>query len=187
MYSLLRLTASLPRHYWRSPFLGARGCAARSAHSITRPLRRPLHSARSVALGFPRSRRYATALHSVRAFSARRARAACPGLEADGFVSPAVRTTGDGKPSLPAVMCQDLRRFAKFPCGTGPKPLSVLCVDGAGEGIRTPDRLITNQLLYRTELRQPRQKSICSTGRATVASGGEWICTPTHSPQRPNG
>ena len=30
---------------------------------------------------------------------------------------------------------------------------------GAGEGIRTPDRLITNQLLYRTELRQPRQKS----------------------------
>ena len=27
--------------------------------------------------------------------------------------------------------------------------------DGAGEGIRTPDLLITNQLLYRTELRQP--------------------------------
>ena len=26
---------------------------------------------------------------------------------------------------------------------------------GAGGGIRTPDRLITNQLLYRTELRQP--------------------------------
>ena len=26
---------------------------------------------------------------------------------------------------------------------------------GAGEGIRTPDPLITNQLLYRTELRQP--------------------------------
>ena len=26
---------------------------------------------------------------------------------------------------------------------------------GAGEGIRTPDLLITNQLLYRTELRQP--------------------------------
>ena len=41
---------------------------------------------------------------------------------------------------------------------------------GAGEGIRTPDRLITNQLLYRTELRQPRQKSICSTHRATAAS-----------------
>ena len=28
-------------------------------------------------------------------------------------------------------------------------------VDGAGEGIRTPDLLITNQLLYRPELRQP--------------------------------
>ena len=27
--------------------------------------------------------------------------------------------------------------------------------DGAGEGIRTPDLLITNQLLYRPELRQP--------------------------------
>ena len=27
--------------------------------------------------------------------------------------------------------------------------------DGAGEGIRTPDPLITNQLLYRAELRQP--------------------------------
>ena len=26
---------------------------------------------------------------------------------------------------------------------------------GAGEGIRTPDPLITNQLLYRAELRQP--------------------------------
>ena len=41
---------------------------------------------------------------------------------------------------------------------------------GAGEGIRTPDRLITNQLLYRTELRQPRQKIICSTCRATGAT-----------------
>jgi hypothetical protein len=41
---------------------------------------------------------------------------------------------------------------------------------GAGEGIRTPDRLITNQLLYRTELRQPRQKITCSTRRATRAS-----------------
>ena len=30
--------------------------------------------------------------------------------------------------------------------------------DGAGEGIRTPDLLITNQLLYRPELRQPKQK-----------------------------
>ena len=31
---------------------------------------------------------------------------------------------------------------------------------GAGEGIRTPDPLITNQLLYRTELRQPDQSKI---------------------------
>ena len=29
---------------------------------------------------------------------------------------------------------------------------------GAGEGIRTPDPLITNQLLYRTELRQPDKR-----------------------------
>ena len=33
---------------------------------------------------------------------------------------------------------------------------------GAGEGIRTPDRLITNQLLYRTELRQPDKGGECS-------------------------
>src|SRR5688572_22829567 len=50
------------------------------------------------------------------------------------------------------------------------EPLVLLVFYGAGEGIRTPDRLITNQLLYRTELRQPRQKSICSTGRATGAT-----------------
>ena len=31
-------------------------------------------------------------------------------------------------------------------------------VDGAGEGIRTPDLLITNQLLYQTELRQPDKR-----------------------------
>ena len=30
-------------------------------------------------------------------------------------------------------------------------------VDGAGEGIRTPDLLITNQLLYRPELRQHKR------------------------------
>src|SRR6202030_1390796 len=29
--------------------------------------------------------------------------------------------------------------------------------DGAGEGIRTPDLLITNQLLYRPELRQHKR------------------------------
>ena len=41
-------------------------------------------------------------------------------------------------------------------------------VDGAGEGIRTPDLLITNQLLYQTELRQPRQKVNFSTSHATL-------------------
>ena len=40
---------------------------------------------------------------------------------------------------------------------------------GAGEGIRTPDLLITNQLLYRPELRQPKQKWNYSTSCATVA------------------
>ena len=43
-------------------------------------------------------------------------------------------------------------------------------VDGAGEGIRTPDLLITNQLLYQTELRQPRQKVNFSTSCATPAT-----------------
>src|SRR5258706_10615389 len=40
-------------------------------------------------------------------------------------------------------------------------------VSGAGEGIRTPDLLITNQLLYRPELRQPKQKWNYSTSYAT--------------------
>ena len=40
---------------------------------------------------------------------------------------------------------------------------------GAGEGIRTPDLLITNQLLYRPELRQPKQKWNYSTSCATRA------------------
>ena len=42
--------------------------------------------------------------------------------------------------------------------------------DGAGEGIRTPDLLITNQLLYRPELRQPAQKLDYSTTCATLAT-----------------
>ena len=45
--------------------------------------------------------------------------------------------------------------------------------DGAGEGIRTPDLLITNQLLYQPELRQPDQKRNYSTSRARCA-------TPAH-------
>ncbi len=42
---------------------------------------------------------------------------------------------------------------------------------GAGEGIRTPDLLITNQLLYRPELRQPTQKLDYSTSCAIGATG----------------
>jgi hypothetical protein len=48
--------------------------------------------------------------------------------------------------------------------------------DGAGEGIRTPDLLITNQLLYQPELRQPDQKRNYSTSRARCA-------TPAHHAQ----
>ena len=40
-------------------------------------------------------------------------------------------------------------------------------ITGAGEGIRTPDLLITNQLLYRPELRQLKQKWNYSTSYAT--------------------
>ena len=49
-------------------------------------------------------------------------------------------------------------------------PATGSSVDGAGEGIRTPDLLITNQLLYQTELRQPRQKVNFSTSRASRAT-----------------
>src|SRR5687768_15676885 len=71
--------------------------------------------------------------------------------------------------------------FANVPEESAETLIRARCY-GAGEGIRTPDRLITNQLLYRTELRQPRQKSICSTGRATYASGGKLICTTDPPP-----
>ena len=36
----------------------------------------------------------------------------------------------------------------------------IVSVDGAGEGIRTPDLLITNQLLYRPELRQHKRRTL---------------------------
>ena len=45
---------------------------------------------------------------------------------------------------------------------------------GAGGGIRTPDPLITNQLLYRTELRQPDQTKILAQPmprRNSIGSG----------------
>ena len=54
-----------------------------------------------------------------------------------------------------------------MPCG----PVVTLVL-GAGEGIRTPDLLITNQLLYQTELRQPKQKGNYSTSRASGAISG---------------
>ena len=44
----------------------------------------------------------------------------------------------------------------------------VQVLTGAGEGIRTPDRLITNQLLYRAELRQPDK--VASLARRPTAS-----------------
>src|SRR5215467_12509447 len=47
--------------------------------------------------------------------------------------------------------------------------------DGAGEGIRTPDLLITNQLLYRPELRQPDK-------RGTIALRVPAAQPPTTSP-----
>jgi hypothetical protein len=99
----------------------------------------------------------------------------CPHADAsrsrDARAGPPVGTTPRTEP-ITTFSCQDLRRSRNVPAESARKPLSVLDVCGAGEGIRTPDRLITNQLLYRTELRQPRQKSICSTWRATHASGG---------------
>jgi hypothetical protein len=65
----------------------------------------------------------------------------------------------------------------EFDCASRPR-------FGAGEGIRTPDLLITNQLLYRPELRQPKQKwnysTSCATGTiptvSTVggSSAGKW-------------
>jgi hypothetical protein len=47
--------------------------------------------------------------------------------------------------------------------------------DGAGEGIRTPDLLITNQLLYQPELRQPDQKRNYSTSRARCATPAQAV------------
>ena len=64
-------------------------------------------------------------------------------------------------------------RFATSPivvcveCKLGAYPAEKLS-NGAGGRIRTPDLLITNQLLYQTELRQPRQKVNFSTSRATL-------------------
>ena len=59
-------------------------------------------------------------------------------------------------------LVRDYGRIASPRSPTGPRRPGHSLVTwkhslGAGEGIRTPDPLITNQLLYRTELRQPDQ------------------------------
>ena len=62
-------------------------------------------------------------------------------------------------------LVRDYGRIASPRSPTGPRRPGYSLVTwkhslGAGEGIRTPDPLITNQLLYRTELRQPDQSEI---------------------------
>src|SRR3954470_24299341 len=64
--------------------------------------------------------------------------------------------------SLPRQLAVCLASVCSNPISEGCAPTS-----GAGEGIRTPDLLITNQLLYRPELRQPKQKWNYSTSHAT--------------------
>ena len=54
---------------------------------------------------------------------------------------------------LTASLPRQLAVYVGNGCPVYPRPAEF--VDGAGEGIRTPDLLITNQLLYRPELRQP--------------------------------
>src|SRR3954468_4739834 len=61
-------------------------------------------------------------------------------------------------------------------------PATGSSVDGAGEGIRTPDLLITNQLLSRPELRQPRQKVNFSTSRATLQAPAQAGKPPVPGP-----
>ena len=92
---------------------------------------------------------------------------------------PRAKVGGEGRTrTFEAARATDLQsaafdRFATSPacCYVGKRlfrlPATGSSVDGAGEGIRTPDLLITNQLLYRPELRQPRQKVNFSTSRAT--------------------
>src|SRR4051812_880480 len=71
---------------------------------------------------------------------------------------------------LTASLPRQLAVYWKTGCVGLPKPGET--ADGAGEGIRTPDLLITNQLLYQTELRQPRQKVNFSTSHATLQVPG---------------
>ena len=121
IYSLLRLTASLPRRFAFPAFVAEK----------TSKLRRG-------TLGAP----------------------SCYGCSSRKIVW--IFAVATSPAELPEIPC----RARSYP----PPRFALRRTGGAGEGIRTPDRLITNQLLYRTELRQPRQKSICSTCRATAAS-----------------
>ena len=50
---------------------------------------------------------------------------------------------------------------------------------GAGEGIRTPDLLITNQLLYRPELRQPDKRGTLARPVPAVQPPGMGAMNPT--------
>src|SRR3954469_14154817 len=66
----------------------------------------------------------------------------------------------------------------RFPSGD---PLAQVQT-GAGEGIRTPDRLITNQLLYRAELRQPDKVASLARGPAASKSDSTVRTDDVHPP-----
>ena len=58
---------------------------------------------------------------------------------------------------------------------------------GAGEGIRTPDPLITNQLLYLTELRQPSELFSLAYTMHPATLGSADFSIPSRSPNAPSG
>src|SRR5712671_4234250 len=78
------------------------------------------------------------------------------------------RNGGEGRTrTFEAARATDLQSAAFDRFATSPivcneccveRPRRMARIDGAGEGTRTPDLLITNQLLYRPELRQPDKR-----------------------------
>ena len=88
-------------------------------------------------------------------------------------------------------LVRDYGRIASPRSPTGPRRPGHSLVTwkhslGAGEGIRTPDPLITNQLLYRTELRQPDQSDILAQlvpqrQQARPVAGSRLLPAPTHA------